>query len=453
MGFGLIIAGLILLVNPVVHVVDILPDFIGFLLIWKGLAKLSYLHSGFSAARDIFLRLVFVELVKAACIVFLPRADGSTLILFAFVFGVIELIFFLPAVNHFFDGLYYAGMRYESKAVFAKKGGRNGKTKEIGSSVKGFTLGFYILRVVCTILPELTELQMYEHMGVVSATAVDYTRFKPLFYLILWTVVLVVGVFWCIKLRYFVKIRREKDFIARLNEVYERDIAPKTWVFMAKRMKTALALFVFAAVLSLCLDIERINVLPGILSACILSVSAVLIAKDVKGAYAVVPICAVRGILSVVNLYLQQRYYIEDKFDEVAVQFVERAAEQYNRMIKLQGTEYAFAVVSFVFFGIMLIKAMKKHLAETGTQNESVQYNKKNRDAEIARFVNGKVIVNQVLMVLNFAASALYLPLLLYFEPMGIIRSVFTVIWVLHTLYTVSHINDAIYNPLASDAV
>ena len=101
----------------------------------------------------------------------------------------------------------------------------------------------------------------------------------------------------------------------------------------------------------------------------------------------------------------------------------------------------------------MLMRAVMKHLAETGTQNESAQYNKKNRDAEIARFIGVKVIVNGVLMVLSFAAATMYLPFLPIFEPMGAIRTVFAVIWILHTLYTVSHMNDALYTPLANDSV
>ena len=229
MGFGYIIAGFILLVNPIIHVVDLLPDFLGFFLIWKGLSKLAYLHSGFSAARDLFVRLSLTELIRVACIVFVPRADGSTLLLFAFVFGVIELIFFLPALNYFFEGLYYVGMRYESDAVFAKKELKKGKIKEKGESLKRFTVVFYILRIVSTVIPELTELQMYEHKGTITAMAVDYTRFKPLLHILLGFAVMVVGVCWLVQLiRYFGSICGETDFVARLKEVYEKDIAPKT---------------------------------------------------------------------------------------------------------------------------------------------------------------------------------------------------------------------------------
>lgn len=454
MGFGLIIAGFILLVNPVIHVVDILPDFLGFFLIWKGLSKLSYLHSGFSAAREQFIRLSLVELVRVACIVFVPYTAGSALLLFAFVFGVIELILFVPALSHFYDGLNYVGMRYESDAVFAKKVNKNGKIKEKGAALKRFTFVFYVLRIAATLIPELTELQMYEYMGTVTAMAVDYRRFKPLLHILLGFAVIVVGVLWLIKLvLYFGGILREKAFITRLSEVYERDIAPKTWVFIGKRMKTVLVFYILAAVLSLCMDVERINVLPGILSAAALSAAAILLAKDIKNAYAVIPFCAVRGILSVVNLFQQKAYFIDDKFDEVAIKYVPRAAEMYGQMSSWQGLECVFAVVSFVLFGVLLMKAVKKHLAETGMQNDSVQYNKRNRDAETARSVGAKVTVNLVLMTLNFAAAGLYLPLLPYFDLMGTVRAILTVIWVLHTLYTVSHTNDVLYTPLASDAV
>ena len=41
MGIGYLLIGFLFLINPVIHVLDILPDCIGFFLIVKGLSKVS----------------------------------------------------------------------------------------------------------------------------------------------------------------------------------------------------------------------------------------------------------------------------------------------------------------------------------------------------------------------------------------------------------------------------
>ena len=67
MGFGLLIAGFVLLVNPVIMFPifgDILPDAIGFFLIAAGLTKLSSFIGKISEAREGFMKLAFAELCK-----------------------------------------------------------------------------------------------------------------------------------------------------------------------------------------------------------------------------------------------------------------------------------------------------------------------------------------------------------------------------------------------------
>jgi len=87
MGFGLILAGFILLFNPVITIVDIIPDTIGFFLIVAGLSKMSCFIGKFSLAKDDFLKLAFVQIAKIICIAFIPFTSGSALVLMAFVFG------------------------------------------------------------------------------------------------------------------------------------------------------------------------------------------------------------------------------------------------------------------------------------------------------------------------------------------------------------------------------
>ena len=53
MGIAYILAGVFFLFNPNINVVDVLPDFIGYLLIYRGLFHASFLSDNLRQARDL----------------------------------------------------------------------------------------------------------------------------------------------------------------------------------------------------------------------------------------------------------------------------------------------------------------------------------------------------------------------------------------------------------------
>jgi len=466
MGFGYILAGFILLLNPIIHVIDLVPDFIGFFLICKGLSKLSYLNSGLSEARDIFKKLGIVELIRVACIVFIPYTSDSAMLLFAFIFGVVELIYFIPALNYLYDGLSYIGMKYEGESVFAKTEkkvrvkGKRREVKEVtrvienGPALKKLTNSFYILRIICTILPELTALQMYDHLGTVTAFSINYSRYKPFLYVVLGATVLIVGLRLLIRLvRYFNGIRRDDRFIENLNSKFDRDISVKTEVFMSKRMKTALYLFIAAAALSVCLYIDGINIMLGVFSSAALIGAVIIVGKYSRLAYAVIPICILRSVLSVVNMILQKIYFIDNIYDETAVQWLVEASDQYYRMGTVMVIENLAAIAAFIVFTVALLQTVRKHLAETGIQDNSVQYSKVNRDIETYNAIGAKLLLNLILMLINFILAASYLFIMLNLTAIAAINAAVTVIWILQTLSVVSTINELLYNPIINEEI
>ncbi|MBR5679359.1 MAG: hypothetical protein IKX19_01790, partial [Clostridia bacterium] len=272
MGIGLVMAGFILLFNPVVIVVDVIPDAVGFFLIAAGLTKMSCFIGKIEEARQTFLKLAFVETAKIFSIVILPYASGSANVLLAFVFGLIEGFLFVPAVANLFEGLSFAALWYGGTAVYAKKEtvrGGKAKTVELASATKRYILFFYLFRIVATLVPELTELQMYDNIGTVDARIMRMTAFKPLLYILFGTVdarmlsltefkpllyifftliVLIFGAIYIARVvRYFGPIRRDKPFLDAMERKYTADILPKTTFFIAKNMKVALMLFGFSA--------------------------------------------------------------------------------------------------------------------------------------------------------------------------------------------------------------
>ncbi len=224
MGIGLVIAGLIMLFNPVVIVVDVIPDAVGFFLITAGLTKMSCFIGKIEEARQTFLKLAFVEVVKLFSIVILPYASGSADVLLAFVFGLIEGFLFVPAVSNLFEGLSFAALWYGGTAVYAKRETvRGGKTRtvETAAATKRYLIFFYLFRIAATLIPELTELQMYDNIGTVDARIVRMTTFKPLLYILFGTVTMIFAVIYIVKVvRFFGPVRRDKPFLEALTRKY-----------------------------------------------------------------------------------------------------------------------------------------------------------------------------------------------------------------------------------------
>ena len=267
MGFGLVIAGLIFLFNPVIHVVDILPDAVGFFLITAGLTKLSYIVGKIQLARDWFFKLAFLETAKFFSVALIPYTSGSALVLMAFVFGIAEVFLFVNAVNQLFEGISFAGLWYNGTTMYGKitkrklsvvrnnKGKFTLKRKEREYErivfIKRSILSFYIFRVIATFIPEMTELQMYDYIGEVKAIQNRLTYYKPFLYVVFGIAVIVSGIVFLVRsISYFRSIRNDAKFISSLEKKYVTDILPWETFFTAINMRRSMLLFMIALVTS-----------------------------------------------------------------------------------------------------------------------------------------------------------------------------------------------------------
>lgn len=464
MGFGLLLAGLILLVNPVIHVVDIIPDAIGFFLIVAGLTKMSYFIGKIAQARDLFFKLAFVEVVKFFSVLFIPYTSGSAKVLLAFVFGVAELILIIPAVNALFEGLSFAGLWYSGTAMYQKKSAKrfvlkksseNGKNRyriarekceiEMLTHLKRTILGFYIFRIIATLLPELTELEMYDYLGEVKAIQRSLVSYKPFLYVVLSTAVVIVGIISIRRMAsFFGGIRRDKKFISAMWEKYENDVLPKDTFFTAISMRRSLLLFMFAAVASLIIPIDGVNLLVGAISSILLIVAAFILKKYAKLAMWVIPLAGLRSVLSIVNLVLQIRYFSE--YSVEAVEWIETAYNQYYTMCGVATVEYIVGLASVLLFLTALMKAIKGHLENFGIQTDNAQYSKRNRDLETYNTVGGKLLLCSILAILHYAFACVLHYMLPQMSVISVISTVVTLIYIAYIVHTVNAIGEMIYD-------
>lgn len=464
MGFGQMLAGLILLVNPVIHVVDIIPDAIGFFLIVAGLTKMSYFIGKIAQARDLFFKLAFVEVAKFFSIAFIPYTSGSAKVLLAFLFGFLELLLFIPALNTLFEGLSFAGLWYNGTAIYQKKPVKrfvlhkttaDGKAKyritrekqdaEMLTYIKRTIFGFYIFRVIATLIPELTELEMYDYLGEVKAIQRSLVSYKPFLYVVLSAAVLIVGIIAIRRMTvFFGSIRKDTAFIDAMQGKYKNDILPKDTFFTAISMKRALMLLVFAAAASLIIPIDGVNLLIGAVSSILLIFAATILKKYVKIAFWVIPLAAIRAVLSVVNLILQIRYFSE--YSVEAVEWIETAYNQYYTMSGVAAVEYIVALASVLLFLTALMKAIKGHLENFGIQTDNAQYSKRNRDLETYNTVGGKLLLCSILAILHYSFACAFHYVLPQLSVINVISTVVTLIYIAYIVHTANAIGEMLYD-------
>lgn len=448
MGTGLICAGFILLCNPVINVIDVIPDAIGFLLIFAGLTRLSFFYDRIERARRLFLWLAVAETAKIASIPLVVKASkfesGSMMVMLSLVFMIVELVLFLPAVVSMFEGYSAVAVKLGSDRSNAAVS-KNGKVRDVSTRARNTMIVFMIIRCLSTLLPELTELELYESQGAVSAFSRPLTDFKMMFYRLFVIVVLIAAVFYIIALvRFFTGVARDEKMNAAFAEQYRVAKAENKSFFMAHRMKTALLFFALSTVALIPIYVDNVNITVGVLSAVLLVVSVIIMKRDTKGALRVIPIISVSGIVSIISFLLQIRFF--DEYSTDAIEFVEEAARNYRFLSVVGAVDSALAAVAVVWFISVLLASVPDQQKISGIIADNIQYSKEARDREVFSYIKRKMITSVCLTVLALVSRALY-RFIAPSAPAFIVVSVaLALLAAAYTAVSVASVNTAFYD-------
>lgn len=312
MSWGLMALAFVFFFNPNIAVIDILPDFIGYLLLSIALLKVSMLCEGLADARRALERMMLIDGAKLLSVVWIFGVNStndrtSSLLLWSFVFGVLEIIFALPAFIKLFNGLSELGNFHENSAIHGSK--RAGGTSYT-DKLKSFTVFFLTVKVAMTLLPELSALgtSAYDE----GSTVVNLYRYIGVMRGLAMLPVIVVGIVWLVfALRYFLRIIADKRLCLSVSEAYAEKVAPKRGLFTIRNVRVAGWFLVAAAVLTLDVKLEEINVLPDIFAVILIAVSFAFFARTVKLSFkAPVTLMVLFGASTVFSV-LAENYFLE----------------------------------------------------------------------------------------------------------------------------------------------
>ena len=275
MGLSYIAFGFIFFFLPNLSIIDILPDFIGCLLISKGLYKLSDLTPGLMDAKKAFTKVLYLSLVKFALMFSVPyfansRGGGGYVLIFTFSFAVLDMIFTLPAFKALLNGFLYLGDRTNASVLF-----------ENHSEFSTLTTIFLIVRAVFALIPDLSYVSNPEYSNVVSNEKHFYVSdYKTLLTGINLIFTTIIGIVWLVyAFKYFNGIKKDKALIGFLEEKYKNEILSKTGLFIYRDIKKALMFLSIGAVFMLDLNIDLVNVIPDFLGALFILYSALVLKK------------------------------------------------------------------------------------------------------------------------------------------------------------------------------
>ena len=366
--FGLVFAGLLFFFNPYFAVIDLLPDFIGCLLIYIGLTRPALINHTVREARAAFLKLALIDIAKNV-ILLIGMGAGSTeqptaLLLISFSAVAVGLFFMIPAIIKLFDALFSLSTLDDCPALY--------QTKKKGLSrldlLERQTIRFFFLKEGLCLLPEFAALTVsaYELDG-----KIPLYDFIGLMRTVSFITVLVLGILWLIRLSgVFAALWRDRAFFERIEEKHSTYLATHPGVAIIRRYGTAF-LLLFAGALLLCdfyLDFK--NVLPDLAAAILLIAGVLLLQITPQKKIATVASLSAFGAIATVSSHLSYRFALD--FAPSAIAKDQAAADAYFQMWVFSLLElFAFlAVLALLLLALREVIARQAGYLPTGAPSE-----------------------------------------------------------------------------------
>lgn len=271
----------VFLFNPNIANIDLLPDIFGYIILSALLSKLAMISESLYDAKRAFERLIIIDAAKIVSVFWVFGIDAvsernTSLLLFSFTFGVLEVIFVSIAFIKLFDGMNSLGNFYTNTAIHGKK---RSKSKSYTDFFKALSIFFVAFKAFMTCLPEIPSLGGYDD----SSWFNSIYQYVGVMRLLSMVPVLTIGVLWLVvAIRYFIRIKNDKDFVLAVNDEYAKKQLNKQGSFIIKDVKIATFFVLIAGVFTFDFILEKVNIIPDVLTAVALLVSILYFSRVVK---------------------------------------------------------------------------------------------------------------------------------------------------------------------------
>ena len=404
MRFGTVLLGLLFFFNPSFAALDVLPDFIGCLLIWLGLSRVALLHRFAADAQRAFLKLAAIDAVKNLLLVAVFGLGSGTaeqptaLLIIAFSAAVLELFFLLPALRALFDAFFMLASQYECPTLYANPYGGLSKT----DSICRLSRIFVVVREVVCLLPELTALTTSSYSDSALDRIYEYIGIMRLLACLL---VALCGIYWAVRLMvYFHRLHGERAMGEALAERYRAYFAEHPGITVKRRHAVSFA-FLGAGLLLLTdfyLDFQ--NIIPDPVAGTLICIGALLpMGKGGLRAATALLGCAF-GVISAVSSKLSAAFVLD--FSPGALGKNHEADMAYTEMW-IWALAELLVFLALLICLLLLIRAVVRDYA--GYRAEHVEEGFEDRaHRELLSYFDGRLLIGGILGFLAGIVSFLF---------------------------------------------
>lgn len=249
--------GLVFLFNPVIGLVDILPDFIGALCIAAAVTEVAMLDERLENARRLMYYLAAVSGVRTVLMLFTFDMNDNDVLSAVTILAVCELFVLIYFAVSFFGGISYIAQRSESEGVLGAV-----------DRIRRLWIVFFCLHSAATVVPELAALPqlllLYDPESIPWLTEGRLQLYKNYLILILGTAAFALGVWWLKQTYAFIKdVRGDKDFTASLEKRYGQFLAANPLQGLFLDVRFAAICFVLGCALQVGIRVDGMDVLPA----------------------------------------------------------------------------------------------------------------------------------------------------------------------------------------------
>lgn len=461
--YGWLIFALVMICNPNIQLIDLLPDFIGFFILAKFIAKAADAAPYFEEARSAFVKLGYISLAKipALFIIVVVRSkntlDNDIIALFALVFSTLELLYLIPAIKNIFDALTYVGERGRVPSLI--------KSDSLISTdaLRSFTFAFTIFKSVLCTLPEFLKLTRSVEIGSYTSILAG-SRFYPWAVMASLTLGFILGGIWLLRMIKFARrIKRDGTFYSAIEEIATVNSYEEYEKKVYNRFVDRIFLyFILASIFSVDLtfsDYNDVNLLPSFISGIFLTLGILGLIRCVPNAK--LRICAIT-VSALYNVSALIKYIFEIKFLDKF-----NYADLFRRYSETANAEYLkieiFAVLEFILYialTFIFFIAMKSYTTEKlgrwredSNPNVKARYykeiNTKTTVLTVITFIVGLVSFSNVFIqgnvkivftdASNVTKPALFVPYLPWF---GLVITVVSIVYAFYSVYYFNFIKD-----------
>ena len=205
-----LILAAVFLFNPIISVIDIFPDVIGYLFLLKFFHFMSYTNDKVDDLCKSIRTLCLITGIKLLSILLLPMftaLDQAMFLVFSFVFAILECIFAIPLFIKMFEC-------FSDIALF------EGNVECANNNViKNLTVISLSVRLVLATIPDFTFLSISN--GVDTSTGISLLQFRPLLFVFSAFIALIVGIVWLVLFIKYISKLITTESIKLLKEEYK----------------------------------------------------------------------------------------------------------------------------------------------------------------------------------------------------------------------------------------